>query len=221
MHNVVDKLISIKKETKAIITSSHTLGNNLTIIAVSKTFSINDILPLINYGHCHFGENKIQEAKEKWTDIKNDFPHIKLHMIGKLQTNKVKFAVPLFDYIHSLDNLKLAEKISTEQKKINKKLKIFIQINIGNEDQKSGINEDDVQDFYKKCVEDLNLDIVGLMCLPPKEEKTKNYFSKMQNLAKKIGVNELSMGMSNDYLEASKSGSTFLRVGSKIFGVRV
>ena len=221
MHNVVDKLISIKKETKAIITSSHTLGNNLTIIAVSKTFSINDILPLINYGHCHFGENKIQEAKEKWTDIKNDFPHIKLHMIGKLQTNKVKFAVPLFDYIHSLDNLKLAEKISTEQNKINKKLKIFIQINIGNEDQKSGINEDDVQDFYKKCVEDLNLDIVGLMCLPPKEEKTKNYFSKMQNLAKKIGVNELSMGMSNDYLEASKSGSTFLRVGSKIFGVRV
>ena len=221
MHNVVDKLISIKKETKAIITSSHTLGNNLTIIAVSKTFSINDILPLINYGHCHFGENKIQEAKEKWTDIKNDFPHIKLHMIGKLQTNKVKFAVPLFDYIHSLDNLKLAEKISTEQKKINKKLKIFIQINIGNEDQKSGINEDDVQNFYKKCVEDLNLDIVGLMCLPPKEEKTKSYFSRMQNLAKKIGVNELSMGMSSDYLEASKSGSTFLRVGSKIFGVRV
>jgi pyridoxal phosphate enzyme (YggS family) len=221
MHNVVNKLISIKKETKAIITSSNTLENNLTIIAVSKTFSINDILPLINYGHCHFGENKIQEAKEKWTDIKNDFPNIKLHMIGKLQTNKVKFAVPLFDYIHSLDNLKLAEKISTEQKKINKKLKIFIQINIGNEDQKSGINEDDVQDFYKKCVEDLNLDIVGLMCLPPKDEKTKLYFSKMQNLAKKIGVNELSMGMSNDYLEASKFGSTFLRIGSKIFGVRV
>ena len=221
MHNVVDKLISIKKETKAIITSSNTLGKNLTIIAVSKTFSISDILPLINYGHCHFGENKIQEAKEKWTDIKNDFPNIKLHMIGKLQTNKVKFAVPLFDYIHSLDNLKLAEKISTEQNKINKKLKIFIQINIGNEDQKSGINEDDVQDFYKKCVEDLNLDIVGLMCLPPKDEKTKSYFSRMQNLAKKIGVNELSMGMSSDYLEASKSGSTFLRVGSKIFGVRV
>ena len=142
-------------------------------------------------------------------------------MIGKLQTNKVKFAVPLFDYIHSLDNLKLAEKISTEQNKINKKLKIFIQINIGNEDQKSGINEDDVQNFYKKCVEDFNLDIVGLMCLPPKEEKTKSYFSRMQNLAKKIGVNELSMGMSSDYLEASKSGSTFLRVGSKIFGVRV
>jgi pyridoxal phosphate enzyme (YggS family) len=221
MHNVVNKLISIKKETKAIITSSNTLENNLTIIAVSKTFSINDILPLINYGHCHFGENKIQEAKEKWSDIKNDFPNIKLHMIGKLQTNKVKFAVPLFDYIHSLDNLKLAEKISTEQNKINKKLKIFIQINIGNEDQKSGINEDDVQNFYKKCVEDLNLDIVGLMCLPPKDEKTKSYFSRMQNLAKKIGVNELSMGMSSDYLEASKSGSTFLRVGSKIFGVRV
>ena len=221
MHNVVDKLILIEKEIKQINLSVNTSNKIPTIIAVSKTFPISNILPLINYGYCHFGENKIQEAREKWTDIKNSFPNIKLHMIGKLQTNKVKFAVPLFDYIHSLDNLKLAEKISTEQNKINKKLKIFIQINIGNEDQKSGINEDDVQNFYKKCVEDLNLDIVGLMCLPPKEEKTKNYFSKMQNLAKKIGVNELSMGMSNDYLEALKSGSTFLRVGSKIFGVRV
>ena len=220
MHNVVDKLISIKKETKAIITSSNTLGKNLTIIAVSKTFSISDILPLINYGHCHFGENKIQEAKEKWTDIKNDFPNIKLHMIGKLQTNKVKFAVPLFDYIHSLDNLKLAEKISTEQNKINKKLKIFIQINIGNEDQKSGISEDQLDNFYKKCVEDLKLDIIGLMCLPPKNEDTENYFLKMKNLAKKKELNELSMGMSNDYLNAANSGSTFLRIGSKIFGER-
>ena len=141
-------------------------------------------------------------------------------MIGKLQSNKVKFVVPLFDYIHSLDNLKLAEKISVEQNKINKKLKVFIQINIGNEDQKNGISEDQLDDFYKKCVHDLKLDIIGLMCLPPKDEDTKNYFLKMKSLAKKIEVNELSMGMSNDYLEAAKSGSTFLRIGSKIFGQR-
>ena len=168
----------------------------------------------------HFGENKVQEALEKWTDIKQSFNHIQLHMIGKLQSNKVKFVVPLFDYIHSLDSLKLAEKISTEQKKINKKLKIFIQINIGNEDQKSGINEDQLENFYKNCVHKLNLDIIGLMCLPPKNEDTKNYFLKMKNLAKKIEVNELSMGMSNDYLDAAKTGSTFLRIGSKIFGKR-
>ena len=162
----------------------------------------------------------MQEAVEKWTDIKKSSNHIQLHMIGKLQSNKVKFVVPLFDYIHSLDNLKLAEKISIEQKKINKKIKIFIQINIGNEDQKSGINEDQLENFYKNCVHQLNLDIIGLMCLPPKNEDTKNYFLKMKNLAKKIEVNELSMGMSNDYLEAAKTGSTFLRIGSKIFGQR-
>ena len=181
---------------------------------------MSEILPLINHGQIHFGENKVQEALEKWTDIKQDFNHIQLHMIGKLQSNKVKFVVPLFDYIHSLDSLKLAEKISTEQKKINKKLKIFIQINIGNEDQKNGIDEDQVEDFYNKCIQDLNLDIIGLMCLPPKDKDTKNYFLKMENLAKKIKVNELSMGMSNDYLEAANFGSTFLRIGSKIFGER-
>ena len=191
------------------------------IIAVSKTQPIENIYPLINHGHEHFGENKVQEAVEKWTDIKKDFQHIQLHMIGKLQSNKVKFVVPLFDYIHSLDNLKLAEKISTEQIKINKRLKIFIQINIGNEDQKNGINEDQLENFYKKCVHQLNLDIIGLMCLPPKNEDRKNYFLKMKNLAKKIKVNELSMGMSNDYLEAAKTGSTFLRIGSKIFGQRI
>ena len=162
----------------------------------------------------------MQEALEKWTDIKQSFKHIQLHMIGKLQSNKVKFVIPLFDYIHSLDNLKLAEKISSEQKKINKKLKIFIQINIGNEDQKSGIDEDQLGDFYKKCIQDLNLDIVGLMCLPPKDENSENYFLKMKNLAKKIEVSELSMGMSNDYLKATRSGATFLRIGSKIFGKR-
>ena len=195
-------------------------NNNIKIVAVSKTFPYEHIKPLIEYGHVHFGENKVQEAVDKWTDIKQDFKHIQLHMIGKLQSNKVKFVVPLFDYIHSLDSLKLATKISVEQKKMNKKLKIFIQINIGNEEQKNGISEDQLDDFYKKCVEDLNLDIVGLMCLPPKDVGAENYFSKMKNLAKKIDVNELSMGMSNDYLEAAKSGSTFLRIGSNIFGQR-
>ena len=190
------------------------------IVAVSKTYPIENIYPLINHGHLHFGENKVQEAVEKWTDIKKDFKHIQLHMIGKLQTNKVKFAVLLFDYIHSLDNIKLAEKISIEQSKINKKLKIFIQINIGNEDQKIGINEDQLYDFHKKCVQDLNLDIIGIMCLPPKDGDIQKFFLKMKNLSKKIKVKELSMGMSNDYLEAAKYGSTFLRIGSRIFGQR-
>ena len=216
MINTVNNLETIQDILKNKITNLVTPN----IIAVSKTNPIENIYPLINHGHLHFGENKVQEAVDKWTDIKQDFKHIQLHMIGKLQSNKVRFVVPLFDYIHSLDSLKLATKISVEQKKINKKLKIFIQINIGNEEQKSGISEDQLDDFYKKCVEDLDLDIVGLMCLPPKDVDTENYFLKMKNLAKKIDVNELSMGMSNDYLEAAKSGSTFLRIGSNIFGQR-
>ena len=217
MHNIINNIISIQDTLKL----ENIDLNKVNIIAVSKMFPMNEIIPLINHGQIHFGENKVQEALEKWTDIKKDFKHIQLHMIGKLQTNKVKFVVPLFDYIHSLDNLKLAEKISVEQEKINKKLKIFIQINIGNEDQKSGISEDQLVDFYKKCVQDLNLDIIGLMCLPPKEEDNKKYFLKMKSLSEKLEVNELSMGMSNDYLKAAKTGSTFLRIGSKIFGQRV
>ena len=216
MHNNINNLISVQNTLK----SENIDFKKVNIIAVSKTFPISEINPLINHGQIHFGENKVQEALEKWTDIKQSFKHIQLHMIGKLQSNKVKFVIPLFDYIHSLDNLKLAEKISSEQKKINKKLKIFIQINIGNEDQKSGIDEDQLGDFYKKCIQDLNLDIVGLMCLPPKDENSENYFLKMKNLAKKIEVSELSMGMSNDYLKATRSGATFLRIGSKIFGKR-
>jgi hypothetical protein len=216
LHNNINNLIFVENTLK----SENIDLKKVSIIAVSKTFPIDEINPLINHGQIHFGENKVQEALEKWTDIKQSFNHIQLHMIGKLQTNKVKFVVPLFDYIHSLDSLKLAEKISAEQKKINKKLKIFIQINIGNEDQKSGISEDQLSDFYKTCVHDLNLDIIGLMCLPPKDEDTKNYFIEMKNLSKKIDVNELSMGMSSDYFEAAKSGSTFLRIGSKIFGDR-
>ena len=191
-----------------------------TIIAVSKTFSISDILPVINYGQIHFGENKIQEAIDKWESIKIDFKHIKLHMVGKLQTNKVKYLIPFFDYLHSLDNIKLAQKISSEQKKKNKKLKIFIQVNIGSEQQKNGIEIDQVENFYNKCTNELELDIVGLMCLPPNNEKSSLYFSKMNMLAKKLNLSELSMGMSNDYIEALENNSSFLRIGSKIFGPR-
>ena len=190
------------------------------IIAVSKTFSISEILPVINHGQIHFGENKIQEALDKWESIKNDFNHIKLHMLGKLQTNKVKYLIPLFDYLHSLDNMKLAEKISLEQKKKNKKLKIFIQVNIGSEQQKNGIEIDQVENFYKKCTNELGLDIIGLMCLPPNNEKSSLYFSKLDLLSKKLNLKELSMGMSNDYIEAVENNSSFLRIGSKIFGPR-
>ncbi len=170
MHNSVDKLNLIKKE---ILTSSN---SNVNIIAVSKTFPINDIYPLINDGHIHFGENKIQEAIEKWSDIKKDFPHIKLHMVGKLQTNKVKYVIPFFDYIHSLDNLKLAEKISNEQSKKKKRPKIFIQVNIGDESQKSGITIERIEEFSNVCIQDLNLNIIGLMCLPPNNTKPDLYF---------------------------------------------
>ena len=186
---------------------------------MSKTFAMNSILPLINHGQKDFGENKVQEAVEKWTDIKNDFTDIKLHLIGKLQTNKVKYVIPIFDYIHSLDNIRLAEKISQQQIKLKKNLKIFIQVNIGNEPQKNGIEIENLESFYSKCVNDLNLDIIGLMCIPP-NENSSIYFSKMNDLSKKIKTSELSMGMSNDYLEACVYNSTFLRIGSKIFGNR-
>ena len=218
-HNV-DNLIEIEKEIQLKVSESNNMFKIPTIIAVSKTFSISDILPVINYGQIHFGENKIQEAIDKWESIKIDFKHIKLHMVGKLQTNKVKYLIPFFDYLHSLDNIKLAEKISSEQKKKNKKLKIFIQVNIGSEQQKNGIEIDQVENFYNKCTNELELDIVGLMCLPPNNEKSSLYFSKMNMLAKKLNLSELSMGMSNDYIEALENNSSFLRIGSKIFGPR-
>lgn len=216
MHNIIDNLKSIDNELKIIIKD-----NKLpTIIAVSKTFDSSIILPLLDYGHKHFGENKVQEAVDKWTDIKNNFNDIKLHMIGKLQTNKVKFVIPLFDYIHSLDSIKLAKKISEEQVKKNKKPKIFIQVNIGNEDQKSGINPSELKDFYQLCIGDLDLDIIGLMCLPPKDNDSSEYFIQMKKLAENIKTINLSMGMSNDYSKAAENGATFLRIGSKIFGKR-
>ena len=220
MHNIVNNLISIQNELKIKIKKLDFINYNPNIIAVSKTFTIKDILPLINYGHIHFGENKVQEAIEKWIDIKKDFKNIKLHMVGKLQTNKVKYVVPFFDYIHSLDNLKLAEKISKEQTKNNKIMKLFIQINIGNENQKNGIAIEELDNFYTKCTQDLGLNIIGLMCLPPNDNNTSNYFSKMQHLVIQLKLIEISMGMSNDYLEAIKYHSTYLRIGSKIFGER-
>ncbi len=218
MHETINNLIEIENQLKQI--DGKTFTDSTKIIAVSKTFTIDKIFPLIDHGHIHFGENKVQEAIEKWTDIKKKNLSIKLHMIGKLQTNKVKFVVPLFDYIHSLDNLKLAKKISEEQKKKNKYLKIFIQINIGSEAQKSGIDPENLEEFYKYCTVDLNLNIVGIMCLPPIENNDDFYFLKMKELIKKISVEELSMGMSNDFIPAYKSGATFLRIGSKIFGKR-
>ena len=190
------------------------------IIAVTKTFPISEIKPLIDYGHLHYGENKVQEALEKWSALKNSIKDLKLHMIGKLQTNKVKFVIPLFDYIHSLDNLKLAEKISSEQKKLKKKVKIFSQVNIGKEDQKNGINQNEVLNFYKKCVNELDLNIIGLMCIPPFKEDMNEYFGSMNILNNSIGLKELSMGMSSDYLDALSHGATYVRIGSKIFGNR-
>ncbi len=189
------------------------------IIAVSKTFKIDKILPLIDYGHTDFGENKVQEALEKWTEIKNINSDLKLHLVGKLQTNKVKFALKLFDYIHSLDSEKLAKKISEEQIKQNLKPKIFIQINIGNEQQKSGILKNDLIEFYDFSKR-LGLNIIGTMCIPPFGENSSKYFSEMCELNKKLDLTEISMGMSSDYLNAIEFKSTYLRIGSNIFGQR-
>ena len=212
MENVLKNFTIIKQEISD--------KKNVKLVAVTKTFPINHILPVINEGHIDFGENKVQEALEKWTSIKQDFPKIKLHLIGKLQTNKVKFVLPLFDYIHSLDSLKLAGKISEQQTIKNFKPKLFIQVNIGNELQKGGVEIDSIENFYKKCVEDFKLNIVGLMCIPPFDKDSKPYFTKMRELSNNLNLREISMGMSNDYMEAINQGSTFIRVGSKIFGAR-
>ena len=214
MHDTVKNLINIKEEIK-LNNKSYTPK----IIAVSKTFKIDHILPLIEHGHFQFGENKVQEAIEKWPEIKSKNTKIQLHMVGKLQSNKVKHALKIFDYIHSLDSMKLANKISTEQKKINKKPKIFIQINIGNESQKSGIMINEFEPFYEYCKK-LELEIIGTMCLPPDEKDPNIYFSKTKELNDRFNISELSMGMSNDYIIATNYMSTYLRIGSKIFGQR-
>tara|TARA_B100001029_G_C14860755_1_gene338965 strand:+ start:43 stop:690 length:648 start_codon:yes stop_codon:yes gene_type:complete len=214
MHNqIINNFLEIKKNLKDP-------KKEVKIIAVSKTFDISHIKPLIDHGHNHFGENKVQEAKNKWTDLKKNKPELKIHLVGKLQSNKVKYIMGLFDYIHSLDNLKLAYKLSEEEKKKNLKLKYFIQINIGNEIQKSGVNIQDLKEFYKECTEKLKLDVIGFMCIPPNEDDVEKYFSKMRELKNEYNLKELSMGMSSDYLSALKFDSTFIRIGSKIFGER-
>ena len=189
------------------------------IIAVSKTFSLDKIMPLINHGHSHFGENKVQEALDKWTIIKEEKPDLKLHLVGKLQTNKVKFAIKLFDFIHSVDSKKLAKKISEEQSKQNKKVKIFLQVNVGNEEQKSGILKKDLDDLYHYC-NDLKLDIIGLMCIPPNNSDPNPFFQELNDMNKNLSLKELSMGMSSDYIKAVENNSTYLRIGSAIFGER-
>ena len=194
-------------------------NSKVKIIAVSKTFSIEKIIPLIEHGHKDFGENKVQEALDKWTEIKIHKKEVKLHLIGKLQTNKVKLAIKLFDYIHSLDNEKLANKIANEQVIQNKRPKIFIQVNIGNEQQKSGINLDKLIEFYDYCKR-LNLDIIGTMCIPPINGNTEKYFSKMNKINNDLKFKDLSMGMSADYMDAIKNNATYVRIGSKIFGNR-
>ena len=219
MHKIINNLLKIQ-DTLNQLKLDLQEDTKTKIIAVSKTFLMNDIQPLIEHGHNDFGENKIQEAISKWSDIKEKNPQLRLHMLGKIQTNKVKFLLPLFDYIHSLDNLKLAQKISEEEIKKKKKLKIFIQVNIAKESQKNGIDVNDLNEFYLKCKKDLNLNIVGLMCLPPQNKEPTEYFLLLKKLAKDLNIFNLSMGMSNDYPEAIKCGSTHLRIGSEIFGKR-
>ena len=218
MHKTVQNLIEIENQIKSKFAD---LKNTRLpkIIAVSKTFQIKDIEPLIEYGHTDFGENKVQEAVDKWTDIKQNNPNIKLHMIGRLQSNKVKYAVKLFDYIHSVDSAKIAKKIYDEQNKINRKIKIFIQVNIGNENQKSGINKNELKDLIEYS-KGLGLDVIGLMCIPPLNYDSENYFKDMSELNYSNNFSDLSMGMSSDYIKACKYNSTFLRLGSVIFGPR-
>ena len=218
MHKTVENLLDIEKDIKDNLNKSNII-NHPKVIAVSKTFKIDQISPLIEHGHIDFGENKVQEAIDKWTEIKKINSQIKLHMIGKLQTNKVKFAVKLFDYIHSVDSAKLAKKILDEQTKINKKIKIFLQVNIGDENQKSGIHKNDVNNLSSYCKE-IGLDLIGLMCIPPINIDPENYFHEMNQLNKSLGFTELSMGMSSDFPLAVKHLSTFVRIGSGIFGQR-
>ena len=219
MHKTIENLNYIQNQINSKILKLNISNYKPKIIAISKTFKINHISPLIEYGHRDFGENKVQEATEKWTEVKNKNKNIKLHMVGKLQTNKVKFVLPLFDFIHSLDSLKLAKKISEEQKKYENKPKIFIQINIGNEPQKSGIDKSKITEFYYECI-DLGLNIVGTMCLPPIDNDPSVYFLEMKKITEILNLKEISMGMSEDYLKAIEHSSTYLRIGSKIFGPR-
>ena len=214
MHNTVKNLLNIENNIKKLNISNHP-----KIVAVSKTFKIDKILPLLEHGHTDFGENKVQEALEKWTAIKKNNSRVKLHMIGKLQTNKVKFAVQIFDFIHSVDSEKLAKKIAEEQHKMNKRIKVFLQVNIGDESQKSGINKNEISKHVSYCKE-IGLDLIGLMCIPPVDTDSEIYFKEMKKLNDEQGFKELSMGMSSDFITASKYSATYVRVGSSIFGQR-
>ena len=218
MHSSVQNLINIQEKIKQRLVTLK-INKIPKIIAVSKTFGMDKISPLIEHGHIDFGENKVQEAIEKWSDVKLTNNEIKLHLIGALQTNKVKLAVKLFDYIHSVDSEKLAKKISDEQQKQNKKVKVFIQVNIGDEEQKSGINKSSLTQLYSYC-KTIDLSVVGLMCIPPLEKSPDIFFKEMSMLNKNLDLDELSMGMSSDYLEAIKNSATYVRIGSSIFGKR-
>ena len=214
MHNSKDNLILIKKEIQEI-------NPNCQLIVVTKTFGMDKIEPLIEFGHNHFGENKVQEALEKWEPVKAIRKDINLHLIGKLQSNKVKFCLPLFDYIHGLDNIKLADKIANEQVKKNLRPKVFIQINIGDEEQKGGVSREEVLKFYSDIKKKFDLDVIGLMCIPPFVDDTTPFFVKMRSIAETLNIKHLSMGMSDDYKKALKHSATFIRVGSKIMGKRI
>jgi hypothetical protein len=220
MHNVVERLIAIQSEIKELLIKNNSQNKALDIIIVCKTFSMDKILPLIDAGHVHFGENKVQEAELKWKEVKKKHSNIRLHMVGKLQTNKIKAALNIFDYIHSIDNYKLVEKIIKYEKELNKKIKIFVQVNVGEESQKSGINPKNVNQFVNYCKNSLCLNIIGLMCLPPINDNPEKYFLHLNKLRNQTNLCHLSMGMSNDYQTAIKCGSTFLRIGSKILGER-
>jgi len=220
MHNVVERLIAIQSEIKELLIKNYSQNKNLNIIIVCKTFSMDKILPLIETGHVHFGENKVQEAELKWKEVKNKYSNVKLHMVGKLQTNKVKAALNIFDYIHSVDNYRLGEKIVKYEKELNKKIKTFVQVNVGEESQKSGISPKNVNQFVNYCKNSLSLNIIGLMCLPPINDNPEKYFLHLNQLRNQTDLCHLSMGMSGDYQTAIKCGSTFLRIGSKILGER-
>ena len=219
MHTTLEKLSRVKNKVNEII-SKKQLKTKPKIVVVTKTFPLNKILPLLESGHIHYGENKIQEAENKWIDTKNRYKNLQLHMIGKLQTNKAKKAIKLFDYIHSLDNDKLALKLSHHEKELNKKVKLFIQVNLADEPQKSGIMFNDLNNFYNYCTKDLSLNVIGLMCMPPVDSNSQEYFKKLKKAAQQLNLEDLSMGMSSDYVQAILSGSTYLRLGTIILGER-
>ena len=219
MHTTLNNLDRVKNEVNEIV-SKKQLKTIPKIIVVTKTFPLNKIMPLLENGHVHYAENKIQEAENKWTDIKNRYKDLQLHMVGKLQTNKAKKAVKLFDYIHSLDTDRLALKVSHHEKELNKKVKLFIQVNLADEPQKSGIMFNNLKNFFNYCTQDLSLNIIGLMCIPPVNSNSQKYFKKLEKAAEQLNLKDLSMGMSSDYGQAILSGSTYLRLGTAIMGKR-